>query len=141
MVLPAYSDEVSDFTLKTFKKINVDTYLRCRVSKITDKSIQMVLPSGETQEMPCGFVLWASGIGQVPFSKLMMSKIPSQQNNRPAVINVDEKLRIKGVPRGNVFALGDCSFLAPSKLSDHVDELYETAVASPSGAGTSFLKA
>jgi len=139
-VLPAFNDSVSAFTIKNFKKMNVDALLKTRVTRVTPTTIEVINPKGDKEELPCGFVLWASGIGQVPFAKKIMSKIACQQGNRPAVMNIDESLRVKGVERKNVFALGDCSFLVPRKLEEQADQLFNVAQSHPSGAGTDFLK-
>eukprot|EP01071_Lankesteria_metandrocarpae_P012123 Lankesteria_metandrocarpae@DN5500_c0_g1_i1.p1 len=138
-VLPMFNQEVSEFTIRNFKKMRIQALLNTRVTKVTPKSI-CVVSDGKDQELPCGFVLWASGIGQVPFAKKVMSKIPSQQKNRPAVMNVDQCLRLKGVTGNNVFAFGDCSFMAPTQLAAHADELFEDAQKHSSKAGTEYLK-
>eukprot|EP00922_Rhytidocystis_sp_ex-Travisia-forbesii_P063566 GHVS01094549.1.p1 GENE.GHVS01094549.1~~GHVS01094549.1.p1 ORF type:complete len:612 (+),score=98.56 GHVS01094549.1:249-1838(+) len=125
-VLPMFSEEVSKFTLKNFEKLNINTMLNTKVTKVTDTNITVLRsPSSSSpslsaveETIPYGFVVWASGVGQVPLSRTILSQIPEQSTNR--LLHVDAQLAVKGCEHGTVFALGDCSYLSPPPL--HKDQ-------------------
>lgn len=100
------------------------------------QAIHIVDDRGQTQQLPYGFVLWASGVGQVPFIKRILSTVDGQKGNR--IMKVNEKLQILGMP--NCFAMGDCTWLEPRSLAANADKLYAMAKsASATGPSTEWL--
>lgn len=86
------------------------------------QAITIVDEYDQEQEMYCSFVLWASGLGQVPFSRAVLETIEEQKNNR--AIHVNERLQVIG-GGGNLYAMGDCAHLTPEPLSNHIESLFE----------------
>lgn len=76
-----------------------------------------------------GFVLWASGVGQVPLvSKLLQERLPEAPKPLACPLRalpVDEHLRIHGVE--DAFAMGDCAQIVPKSLAAAVDDLWTRA--------------
>lgn len=76
-----------------------------------------------------GFVLWASGIAQVPLVKKVLQQHLVQAHKRFPVplrgLPVDERLRLHGVE--DVFALGDCAHLLPKSLAAATDDIWTRA--------------
>eukprot|EP00922_Rhytidocystis_sp_ex-Travisia-forbesii_P071452 GHVS01106627.1.p1 GENE.GHVS01106627.1~~GHVS01106627.1.p1 ORF type:complete len:748 (+),score=191.13 GHVS01106627.1:44-2245(+) len=133
-VLPMFGDEVSQFALKNFEKLNINTMLNTRVTKVTENSITVLSPSPSSpssssspaaasfpppapveESFPYGFIVWASGVGQVPLSCALLAQLPAAQGKN-RVLHVDARLQVKGCSEGTVFALGDCSRVAPAPL-------------------------
>lgn len=76
-----------------------------------------------------GFVLWASGVGQVPLvTKLLQERLQDVQKLSPTPLRalpVDERLRLLGVE--DVFAMGDCAQIVPKSLAEAADDLWTRA--------------
>ncbi|KAH0474837.1 MAG: uncharacterized protein KVP18_003519 [Porospora cf. gigantea A] len=135
-LLPTFP-EGKEFTVDHFKKIGINLQLNSVVSKVTDSSVSLKC-KGVPSEVDYGTLIWASGVGQVPLSKKLMSSIPAQHNVRPPVLHVDQSLQLRGAP--GVYALGDCAFLEPQKMSDFAGDLYEQAKNCSTGAGIAWLQ-
>lgn len=79
-----------------------------------------------TKEIPAGFVLWSTGIGESgkgslearsarltttsamqPFTKRLVDILPNQYHSK--AVEVDSFLRVQGAPKGTVYALGDAA--------------------------------
>jgi hypothetical protein len=58
-------------------------------------------------QIPANFVLWSTGIAMNPFAQRLTSLLPNQSHRK--AIEVDAHLRVKGAPRGDVYAIGDCA--------------------------------
>lgn len=139
-LLPICNPTVSEYTHTNLLRQGVDVLLQNRVVKVTPQSICVEDKDKTTKELPCAFVLWASGVGQVPFTKKLLQTIPSQQQNR--VLQVDDRLRVRGVAPPSLYGIGDCVMVAPDPLTCYADVLYDAAVAtSETGAGKTWLKA
>ena len=68
-------------------------------------------------EIPSNFILWSTGIAMNPFTEKVTTYLPNQVHKK--AIQVDAYLRVKGAPRGELYAVGDCATVrlsfAPSK--------------------------
>jgi NADH dehydrogenase len=64
---------------------------------------------GQTEQhsVPTNFVLWSTGIAMNPFTARVTSLLPNQVHKKAIV--VDSHLRVLGAPKGEVYAIGDCS--------------------------------
>lgn len=71
-----------------------------------------------TKELPMGFCLWSTGIGQNPLCETIANKLGSSQTNKHA-LETDTHLRLAGTPLGDVYALGDASTVQ-NNVSDHI---------------------
>jgi NADH:ubiquinone reductase (non-electrogenic) len=54
-------------------------------------------------------LLWVGGVCRRPFTENLCSHIGKDQTDKRGLV-VDECLRVKGAPLGEVFAMGDCAF-------------------------------
>lgn len=64
---------------------------------------------GKTEQysISTNFVLWSTGIAMNPFTARVTSLLPNQVHKKAIV--VDSHLRVLGAPKGEVYAIGDCS--------------------------------
>lgn len=94
-LLPMFGSQASEFTMKNFAKIGIDCLMEHRVTKIANnvkesnvgspslvKAVTVLDKHNTTKDIPCGLVIWASGVGQVDFAKKMIDNIPDQKGNR-----------------------------------------------------------
>lgn len=58
-------------------------------------------------EIRTNFTLWSTGIAMNPFAEKVTTYLPNQVHKK--AIEVDAYLRVKGAPRGEVYAVGDCA--------------------------------
>lgn len=99
------------------------------------QDITIVDSNNSSRNIPYGLVLWASGIGNVPFVTKLLKTIDAQKGNR--VVKVNERLQLIGVP--DVYALGDCAMLSPKPMANDAERLFqvcgsvETHLTIPSG--------
>eukprot|EP00921_Rhytidocystis_pertsovi_P018229 GHVQ01028769.1.p1 GENE.GHVQ01028769.1~~GHVQ01028769.1.p1 ORF type:complete len:671 (+),score=84.46 GHVQ01028769.1:176-2188(+) len=143
-VLPMFSESASSFTQSNFNKMGVECRLKTKVTGVTENDVTVEYVAGDsataiTENIPYGFIVWASGVGQVPFVKKLLSKIDEQKQNRLLV--VDPQLRVKGCD--NVYALGDCSRIEPQFFHTNdsvVRQLYNQSQSHPHKASTEFLE-
>ncbi|KAL4246040.1 NADH dehydrogenase family protein [Abortiporus biennis] len=126
-ILNTYSEAISKFAEDKFQRDHVDVITSARVSEVKgDRVIYTTRnPDGSTEmhEIPSNFVLWSTGIAMNPFTKKVSDLLPNQVHKK--AIEVDAHLRVKGAPRGEVYAIGDSSTIETSvvaHLLDLVDE-------------------
>eukprot|EP00922_Rhytidocystis_sp_ex-Travisia-forbesii_P060976 GHVS01090451.1.p1 GENE.GHVS01090451.1~~GHVS01090451.1.p1 ORF type:complete len:607 (+),score=58.88 GHVS01090451.1:240-2060(+) len=139
-VLPMFSEGVSRYAADLFRnRLKIELLLEHAVTEITSSSIILKNNSpganGKTEEVPYGFVLWASGVGQVPLCKRLMDLVPGQSGNR--VLKVNQQMRVVGAD--DVYAMGDCSWMQPDALADSAPALLRQAQGSPQGPSTEWL--
>ncbi|PFH32173.1 NADH dehydrogenase (NDH2-II) [Besnoitia besnoiti] len=131
-LLGTYPPDISAFAEKTLtEELHVKLLLRSTVVGVEADSVKYVSnesgASKEPKELLHGFVLWASGVGQVPLVKKLLAQQYPQVAGKPPLraLPVDPQLRLLGQP--NVYALGDCAAIAPPKLADAAQELLAQA--------------
>lgn len=97
-VLSSFSGDISEYTIETLKKRNVDIILGDMVTKVTETQIHL----GSGKNLPYGFCLWSAGnrpvqlIEKAPFKKSKFGKLL-----------VNECLQVKN--NENIFVIGDCA--------------------------------
>jgi len=76
--------------------------------------------NGKTQQhsIPTNFVLWSTGIAMNPFTQRVSDLLPNQVHKK--AIEVDSHLRVVGAPKGQVYAIGDCSTVRGSTFQFHL---------------------
>ncbi|OEH79965.1 pyridine nucleotide-disulfide [Cyclospora cayetanensis] len=133
-LLPSYAPEVGEYAQKVLQgTLGVRLLLQHQVTAVDELTLACKSTNGGNNETPRvvqhGFVLWASGVGQVPFvRKLIKERLEaaSREGWMPAVplraLPVDECLKVWGIP--DVFALGDCAQIFPRSLAAAADELW-----------------
>lgn len=109
-VLPMFSKQLIDYTESTFKEESITIRTKTMVKKVTDKYIEAEYtePDGtkQTEIMPYGLLVWATGNALRPVVKDLMSQIPAQKDSRRGLA-VNEYLVVNGTE--NVWAVGDCA--------------------------------
>ena len=109
-VLPMFSKQLIDYTESTFKEESITIRTKTMVKKVTDKYIEAeyTKPDGtkQTEIMPYGLLVWATGNALRPVVKDLMSQIPAQKDSRRGLA-VNEYLVVNGTE--NVWAVGDCA--------------------------------
>ncbi|GFE55932.1 NADH dehydrogenase [Babesia ovis] len=123
-LLATFSPSNSDFTSRVLGERHVNVMLRkqvCAVGK--DDCTIKDANTGDTDILPCGIVVWASGLKQSGLISNVREHFKEQNNPRALV--VDQHLAMRGSPDRTIFALGDCCKISPDKLSDNCDDVLE----------------
>eukprot|EP01068_Selenidium_serpulae_P012043 Selendium_serpulae@DN5759_c0_g1_i5.p1 len=125
-LLPMLPKSLSDVAMDRFRLAGVEMRLRTGVTKVEPNVITMKnLDTNEEERVPFGLCVWNTGnTFQDIFGKLI-DRIAAQKGNR--LLAVDQHLRVKGV--NGVFAIGDCSRMAPDKLADKAADIYSNVMA------------
>lgn len=109
-VLPMFSKQLIDYTESTFKEESISIRTKTMVKKVTDKYIEAEFtgPDGkkQTEQIPYGLLVWATGNAVRPVIKDLMAQIPAQKESRRGLA-VNEYLVVNGTE--NVWAVGDCA--------------------------------
>ncbi|KAJ1724951.1 hypothetical protein LPJ53_000805 [Coemansia erecta] len=129
-ILNMMDSVISEFAEREFGRRNIAVVTNSRVQEITEKGLvyttKMADGSVERHEIAQGFVLWSTGVSLTPFTALLCERLAGSQRNQRA-ITVDDRLRVKGVPDGSVYALGDCATVEFPHLLDCINELFDSA--------------
>ena len=109
-VLPMFSKQLIDYTESTFKEEHITIKTKTMVKNVTDKSIEaeFTKPDGtkQTEVIPYGLLVWATGNAVRGVVKDLMAQIPAQKDARRG-LNVNEYLVVNGTE--NIWAVGDCA--------------------------------
>ncbi|KAI9810308.1 MAG: NADH:ubiquinone oxidoreductase [Pycnora praestabilis] len=109
-VLPMFSKQLINYTENTFKEEKITIKTKTMVKKVTDKTIEaeFTKPDGtkETEVLPYGLLVWATGNALRPIVKDLMGQIPEQKDSRRGLA-VNEYLVVKGTE--NIWGVGDCA--------------------------------
>ncbi|KKK19081.1 hypothetical protein ARAM_006761 [Aspergillus rambellii] len=109
-VLPMFSKQLIDYTESTFKEEAITIRTKTMVKNVTDKYIEAEItkPDGskETEIIPYGLLVWATGNAVRPVVRDLMGQISAQKNSRRGLA-VNEYLVVNGTE--NVWAVGDCA--------------------------------
>lgn len=154
-ILNTFDSSISAYCEKKFDRERIRVVTNARVEKINDTTVVYNVKNEqdpnnrEKHELPYGFCLWSTGIGKfsasktqggrepvaliltsfllamTPFSRGLSEKLEAQKNQRALV--TDGYLRLKGIPDGSVYAIGDCATIENPKLLTHIMEIFETA--------------
>lgn len=107
-VLPSFSKQLIDYTESTFKQESITIRTKTMVKKVTDKYIEAeyTKPDGskQTEILPYGLLVWATGNAVRPVVKDLTQQIPEQKNSRRGLA-VNEYLGVVGCE--DVWAVGD----------------------------------
>lgn len=104
-ILNSFDQKLSEYTLHIFKRQNIEVKLGSLISEVHKKSV--LLKTGE--EIPCGLVVWSTGIGPNDFVKSLSFK-----KDKTGKILVDNTLKILG--DNNIYAIGDCTQIQGQNL-------------------------
>ncbi|KAJ2507522.1 NADH:ubiquinone oxidoreductase, partial [Coemansia sp. RSA 2049] len=113
-VLPAFDKKLIDYTQSTFLENKITILTRTMVKQVDEKSFVVQNPDGSRSEIPCGLLVWATGIKPQPVVSRIRSQFAEAQTNARGLL-VDEYLRVKGAK--DVWALGDCALSGYAPLA------------------------
>ena len=98
-------------TVQSPAKFSTLQLILCSVSSVEpDKVIYTIRDSDgniKKHEIRSNFTLWSTGIAMNPFTEKVTTYLPNQVHKK--AIEVDAYLRVKGAPRGELYAVGDCA--------------------------------
>mmetsp|Transcript_31779 Transcript_31779/g.123299 ORF Transcript_31779/g.123299 Transcript_31779/m.123299 type:complete len:295 (+) Transcript_31779:136-1020(+) len=109
-----YDHKISEYTEKHFDRENISVLNSTFVKEV--KQREVVLQKRGSQEkgsLPCGMVVWATGIKPRPFVNSLRKRVGELQSNPRAVVT-DTYLRVIGAP--SMYAMGDCSSIQMPKV-------------------------
>ncbi|EPR57879.1 non-proton pumping type-II NADH dehydrogenase I [Toxoplasma gondii GT1] len=143
-VLAAYNNDVQAFAKRLLEENpRVDLCLQSQVVGVGPDSVKVRTKRADGQveekEMPCGLLVWASGIKSPKVCLDLARKTAElrEAQQQSPVILVDQQMKVRGCE--GVYALGDCCRLSPPPLVQHADTLYEAATAK-GAASTDWLE-
>lgn len=104
-ILTALDQKLSDYALKHFQRSGVEVRTESPVKAVLEDSVLLK----DSEEIPCGLVVWSTGIGPTDFVKsLSFSKDELHR------LLTDESLSLSGVQ--DIYALGDCATISGNDL-------------------------
>ncbi|KAI5309916.1 hypothetical protein KEM55_002130, partial [Ascosphaera atra] len=108
-ILNTYDETLSEYAEEHLRHDQLDICTNSRVKEVAEDRIYFSQRDEEgrevVKEIPCGFVLWSTGVAQNPFVKHLTTTLPAQHNVR--ALKTDAHLRLLGAP--HIYALGDAS--------------------------------
>jgi NADH:ubiquinone reductase (non-electrogenic) len=109
-LLAMFKREVAQHVETHLVNQGVELRLNAMVKEAEVDKVHLKLKDGTVQTLDYGMLLWVGGVCMRPFTKELCDKIgrDAGQNDRRGLV-VDECLRVKGAPLGEVFAVGDCA--------------------------------
>lgn len=109
-VLPMFSKSLIDYTEQTFKEETIEIRTKTMVKNVTEKYIEAEFTDAngqkQTEKIPYGLLVWATGNAVRPVVKDLMAQIPAQKDSRRGLL-VNEYLVVKGTD--DIWAVGDCA--------------------------------
>jgi NADH dehydrogenase len=130
-ILNTYDRKISEYAQHRFRKDGIDVITNARVERVLPDRVLFYQESatGEKviQELPYGTCVWSTGVAQAPFTRKLMSKLGPQYQRNKRALETDSHLRVIGTPRGEVYAIGDCSTVRTDLASD-LDKLIRTSI-------------
>jgi NADH:ubiquinone reductase (non-electrogenic) len=110
-LLAMFQKEVTTMVEEHLITQGVQMKLNAMVTGAEPEKVHLKYKDGKMESLDYGLLLWVGGVCMRPFVKQLCEKIGKEagQNDRRGLV-VDECLRVKGTPLGEVFALGDCAF-------------------------------
>ncbi|ORX90768.1 nucleotide-binding domain-containing protein [Basidiobolus meristosporus CBS 931.73] len=134
-ILNTYDEKISQYTENHFKRSGINVITLARVKSVHEDHIVYSLkqPDGSLVQktLPFGVCLWSTGISMTPLTKQLCDSLKEQKNKR--ALETDNRLRVKGIADGSIYAIGDCSTLENPHLVDHIMEIFEAADLDNSG--------
>ncbi|KAI8620335.1 hypothetical protein BC830DRAFT_1251827 [Chytriomyces sp. MP71] len=108
-VLGMFSKDLIAYTEKVFAENKVAILNNTAVKEVRSKEIVVLNKDKQLDTIPYGLLVWATGNAPRPLVSDLISKLPKDVQNQRRGLVTDEWLRVRGAPRGSIFALGDCS--------------------------------
>ena len=113
-LVPQFDEELRKHALQSLQKSGVEVRLSTNVNEVGDGFVKLI-PKGENQveeTIPTGLNVWAAGTEPVPFTKILLEKLPKEARGPQGKINVDPFLR-PAMPDtaefGSIMVMGDAA--------------------------------
>jgi len=108
-ILTMFDKSVGQYVSGHLLKNGVQVRTKTMVKNVEETNVTVKTEGGE-ETFDYGMLVWVAGVGMRPFTKAVREQIGQEagQTDRRGLV-VDECLRVKGCPPGEVFALGDCA--------------------------------
>jgi len=118
-ILGAFDTALQSEALKSMQARGVEVMLTSRVTEIQEdavfyKSLDTDNINSNECKIDYGVCVWAAGTAPRPLSCSLAEKLGTDVScafKRTGRLPVDPWLRLKGVPTGSVFAMGDCALI------------------------------
>lgn len=127
-ILNTYSEAISKYAEDKFARDKVDLIVNSHVAAVHPDHVVYTTrdENGKVIEhqIPANFVLWSTGIAMNPFSQRVSDLLPNQVHKKAIV--TDSQLRVKGAPRGEVYAIGDCATIETSLIANLLELIDES---------------
>jgi NADH:ubiquinone reductase (non-electrogenic) len=109
-LLTMFKKDVAQHVEAHLVDMGVELRLNAMVKEAEPEKVHLKLKDGTVHTLDYGMLLWVGGVCMRPFTKEICDKIGKEkgQSDRRGLV-VDECLRVKGTPLGEVFAIGDCA--------------------------------
>lgn len=110
-LLSMFKKEVQEHVKDHLTAQGVEVRLGAMLKEAEVDKIHLENKDGSKHTLDYGMLLWVGGVTRRPFTENLCSQIGKEggQTDRRGIV-VDECLRVKGTPLGEVFAVGDCAF-------------------------------
>lgn len=105
-ILNMFDKSLVQYAQDLFKQEKIDLKLKTMVKNVDATTITAKC-GDETEEIPYGLLVWATGNAPRDVSKSLMSQLEEQNSRRGLLIN--EKLQLLGAHE-SIWAIGDCTF-------------------------------
>lgn len=118
-LVPQFDEELRKHALRSLQKSGVEVRLSTKVNEVGDGFVKLITNrKGENQgveAIPTGLNVWAAGTEPVPFTKMLLEKLPGEARGPQGKINVDRWLR-PALPDtaefGSILVMGDAAAFA-----------------------------
>lgn len=125
-ILNTFDARMTKYAEEKFLREGIKVIPNTRVIRVTETDVTVHdKVTNKDYQIPYGMCLWATGIMQHPLISTLSSKIGTQEHTK--ALEVDACLRVVGIPKKNVFALGDCCKVNYPHLIPKMTELFEEA--------------
>ena len=103
----------------------IELMLNTCVSGVEDGYVLTKDKAGNTERVPFGACVWATGLAMNPLMRQLQQLLPGQTH--PRCLMTDEHMLVKG-SRGSIFAFGDAATVEVVAAGPHADELFNSQV-------------
>ncbi|XP_021633670.1 external alternative NAD(P)H-ubiquinone oxidoreductase B2, mitochondrial [Manihot esculenta] len=128
-ILNMFDARITKFATEKFSRDGIDVKTGSMVIKVSEKEISTKDgKTGQTSSIPCGMVLWSTGVATRPVIREFMKQV-GQGNRR--VLATDEWLRVEGCD--DIYALGDCATIVQRSILEDIAAIFSKADKNNSG--------
>jgi len=124
-VLGTYDRAISEYTAKHFKRSGIELVVNSRVSAVRPNGVEVFnTKTEETQIVPYGACVWATGIKMNPLVKKLQEALPEGSQTHFRCLLTDSYLRVNG-SNGSIYCLGDAGTISQEQAQQYAAELFK----------------